>query len=72
MITDNNNVNFIVRPVRKRIAEKKTRKPYIKKEIIEEKINTNRLNNIVETQINAIDQKRQNVAPVKNNGLINF
>ena len=67
IITDNNNVDFIVRPVRKRIAGKKTRKPYIKKEIIEEKINTNRLNNIVETQINAIDKKRQNVAPVKIN-----
>ena len=66
MITDNNSVNFIVRPVRKRqvVEPKKRQRRAPNKVSIEEKINKDKLNNIVDHQLEAIQTKKLNSAPV--------
>lgn len=51
MITDNDKNNYIVRPVKKRTIEP-VKKKTIKKKIIKDNIDDDRLDNIVETQIN--------------------
>ena len=69
MITDNDKNNYIVRPVKKRTIEP-VKKKITKKKIIKDNIDDDRLDNIVETQINDMERSKmktaQRLPPPKN------